>query len=85
MELLRSALGMLLRGVFSGINMRIGFLDLIYDWDNVMFLTLSSREIQEAFSKTSHSTLIRHIQQLLLETNLWEFEHIPKEENVEAD
>ncbi|MBA0784525.1 hypothetical protein Gotri_025449 [Gossypium trilobum] len=42
------------------------------------------QEIQAASSKTSHSALIRRIHQLLLETGLWEFEHIPREENIEV-
>ncbi|KAK5785407.1 hypothetical protein PVK06_039990 [Gossypium arboreum] len=43
------------------------------------------QDIQEAFSKTSYSTLIRRIQQLLLEIAQWEFKHIPREENIEVD
>ncbi|MBA0770452.1 hypothetical protein Gotri_019086 [Gossypium trilobum] len=56
--------------------------DKVLIWtDNMEVL----QDIQEAFSKTSYSTLIRRIQQLLLEIGQWEFEHIPKEENIEVD
>ncbi|MFQ6670287.1 hypothetical protein Gotur_035274, partial [Gossypium turneri] len=56
--------------------------DKVLIWtDNMEVL----QDIQEAFSKTSYSTLIRRIQQLLLEIGQWEFEHIPKEENIKVD
>ncbi|KAH1064622.1 hypothetical protein J1N35_029609 [Gossypium stocksii] len=36
-------------------------------------------------SKNSSSTLIRRIQQLLMNIGRWKFKHIPYEENVEAN
>ncbi|MBA0859586.1 hypothetical protein Goshw_008599 [Gossypium schwendimanii] len=56
--------------------------DKVLIWTNNMEVL---QDIEEAFSKTSYSTLIRRIQQLLLEIGQWEFEHIPKEENIEVD
>ncbi|MBA0687002.1 hypothetical protein Goari_014565 [Gossypium aridum] len=56
--------------------------DKVLIWTNNMEVL---QDIEEAFSKTSYSTLIRRIQQLLLEIGQCEFEHIPKEENIEVD
>ncbi|MBA0721388.1 hypothetical protein Golax_008934 [Gossypium laxum] len=43
------------------------------------------KAIDDSFSKNSSSVLVKRIQQLLMNIGHWKFEHIPREENVEAD
>ncbi|MFQ6640339.1 hypothetical protein Gotur_016822 [Gossypium turneri] len=43
------------------------------------------KAINDSFSKNSSSMLVKRIQQLLMNIGRWKFEHIPREENVEAD
>ncbi|MBA0660033.1 hypothetical protein Goklo_012089 [Gossypium klotzschianum] len=43
------------------------------------------KAIDDSFSKNSSSVLVKRIQQLLMNIGRWKFEHIPREEYVEAD
>ncbi|MBA0813165.1 hypothetical protein Gohar_027040 [Gossypium harknessii] len=57
-------------------------------WDKVSIQTNSAKiiqAIQEAFSRSSNSALIRRIQQLLSIMVQWEMIHTPREENIEVD
>ncbi|MBA0749561.1 hypothetical protein Gogos_003473 [Gossypium gossypioides] len=57
-------------------------------WDKVSIRTDSAKiiqAIQEAFSRSSNSALIRRIQQLLSIMVQWEMIHTPREENIEVD
>ncbi|KAK5783407.1 hypothetical protein PVK06_037915 [Gossypium arboreum] len=71
MELLELASRMLLRGVFSRINMGIGFLDLIDGCANVRFLKPSSRSRQydRVLIRTNNFNVIQEIHEAFSKTS----------------